>query len=499
MKFPKAIIFSLIISLGSFVDLNPLHAAVTATSIYNLGYPVGLAEDSSGNIFIVDDHNNDVSKQGIVVVPAASGTLFGQSVTAGTPLKLVEVALAAGVAVSSTGTLMWSLQNGNIYALANSSRTVFGISVPANTTTLIKSGTGLKGALDFDSSGNLFGVHIATGSFSVLPVSSGTLYGNSVTANTSAEIFSNGSHWFWDLALDSAGNIFVADGWGLQGVFVMPISTGSLYGQSVTANTFSRVTPLGTAQYAGIDIDASNVLFVNTYFGLTKALSSTTKTVFQTNLIANVLSSLNSTSGYIDQGLLVTSNGDLITGGPANTYRLVAAADVTPPDSSTIEAEIAAALAAQRTAEALREAEKKATRTEISNGFFKFKAPTLQQFKTAEIFGITEKNFLSVNKELLSLPLDESTKISVVERVANKYRILDAICVGDKFNTIYTHDLISVGLIPKEYQAGITYSLRLLPIADRDEYFKIYAAINNQIALNKIRNERMRLIRLKYK
>jgi hypothetical protein len=330
-------------------------------------------------------------------------------------------------------------------------------------------------------------------------VSSGTLYGNSVTANTSAEIFSNGSHWFWDLALDSAGNIFVADGWGLQGVFVMPISTGSLYGQSVTANTFSRVTPLGTAQYAGIDIDTSNVLFVNTYFGLTKALSSTTKTVFQTNLIANVVSSLNSTSGYIDQGLLVTSNGDLITGGPANTYRLVAAADVTPPDSSTIEAEIAAALAAQRTAEALREAEKKAARAEISNGFFKFKAPTLQQFKTAEIFGITEKNFLSVNKELLSLPLDESTKISVVERVANKYRILDAICVGDKFNTIYTHDLISVGLIPKEYQAGITYSLRLLPIADRDEYFKIYAAINNQIALNKIRNERMRLIRLKYK
>ena len=46
---------------------------------------MGLAEDSSGNIYIADDHNPDASKKGIVVVPATTGTLFGQAVTAGTP------------------------------------------------------------------------------------------------------------------------------------------------------------------------------------------------------------------------------------------------------------------------------------------------------------------------------------------------------------------------------------------------------------------------------
>lgn len=156
-------------------------------------------------------------------------------------------------------------------------------------------------------------------------------------------------------------------------------------------------------------------------------------------------------------------------------------------------------MAAQRAAEAKREAEKQSARTEISNMFSKFKAPTLQQFKTAEISGVTEKNFLSVNKELLSLPMDESTKISVVERVANKYRILDAICVGDKFTTIYAQNLIRVGLIPKEFQAGITYALRSLPAADRDNYFKIYEAIEKQLEINKIRKERLQRNRLKYK
>ena len=336
MKFAKAIVAPFVIFLGTFANLHPLYAAFSATSIYDLAYPVGLAEDASGNIYISDDHNPDSMKLGIVVVPATSGNLFGQSVTAGIPLTLVNEPNTAGVAVGPTGTLVWSMTNGNIYALASSNRNVFGTPVSANTPTLISAGTGLRGALDFDSLGNLYGVHVATGEFSVLPVSSGTLYGIPVTANTSEVIFSDANNWFWDLAIDSAGNIFVADGWGLQGVFVMPVATGNLYGQPVTANTFSKITAFGTARYAGIDIDSSNILYANLYSGMTNVLSPTTRTAFQTPVVANIVSTLTSTSGYIDQGLLVTSSGDLITGGPDKTYRLVASSDLSEPGAPTI-------------------------------------------------------------------------------------------------------------------------------------------------------------------
>ncbi len=334
MNLRKSVILILIL-LMPFFSITGAFAGVTATTIYNLGYPVGLAEDSSGNIYIADDHNSDASKKGIVVVPATTGTLFGQAVTAGTPKTIVAVSNPAGIAISSGGVLVWSLANGDIYGLTSTNQTLFGVSLTANTVTQIASGTGLRGGLDFDSAGNLFGVYIATGTFSVLPSASGTLFGQSVTANTSKTLYSNGSNWFWDLAVDSSGNIFLADGWGLQGVFVMPVSTGTLLGQSVTANTVERLTAFGTTRYAGIDADASDAIYANVYGGTTKVISPTSRTIFQTLVSANTLTNLSSTSGYILQGLLIASNGDIISGGNS-TYRLVATPDVTVPGAPTI-------------------------------------------------------------------------------------------------------------------------------------------------------------------
>jgi len=137
----KVAIFVASLILIPITSVNMASAAVTATTIYSLGYPVGLAEDSAGNIYIADDHNADASKKGIVVVPAATGTLFGQAVTIGTPHTLVSVSNPAGIAISSTGTLVWALSNGNLYALASTARTVFGVSVSADTVTLIAAGT----------------------------------------------------------------------------------------------------------------------------------------------------------------------------------------------------------------------------------------------------------------------------------------------------------------------------------------------------------------------
>ena len=334
MNLRKSMILLLILLLP-FFSTSLAFAGVNATTIYNLGYPVGLAEDSSGNIYIADDHNSDSSKKGIVVIPAATGTLFGQAVTAGTPKTIAAASNPAGIAISSGGVLVWSLANGDIYALASTNQTLFGVSLTANSVTQIASGTGLRGGLDFDTAGNLFGVYIATGTFSVLPAASGTLFGQSVTANTSKTLYSNGSNWFWDLAVDSSGNIFISDGWGLQGVFVMPVNTGTLFGQSVTANTVEKLTAFGTSRYAGIDADTSDAIYANVYGGTTKVISPTSRTVFRTSLSANTLTNLSSTSGYILQGLLIASNGDIISGGN-NTYRLVATPDLTVPGAPTI-------------------------------------------------------------------------------------------------------------------------------------------------------------------
>ena len=334
MNLRKSMILLLILLLP-FFSTSLAFAGVNATTIYNLGYPVGLAEDSSGNIYIADDHNSDSSKKGIVVFPAATGTLFGQAVTAGTPKTIAAVSNPRGIAVSSGGVLVWSLANGDIYALASTNQTLFGVSLTANSVTQIASGTGLRGGLDFDTAGNLFGVYLATGTFSVLPAASGTLFGQSVTANTSKTLYSNGSNWFWDLAVDSSGNIFISDGWGLQGVFVMPVNTGTLFGQSVTANTVEKLTAFGTSRYAGIDADTSDAIYANVYGGTTKVISPTSRTVFRTSLSANTLTNLSSTSGYILQGLLIASNGDIISGGN-NTYRLVATPDLTVPGAPTI-------------------------------------------------------------------------------------------------------------------------------------------------------------------
>ncbi len=151
----------------------------------------------------------------------------------------------------------------------------------------------------------------------------------------------------------------------------------------------------------------------------------------------------------------------------------------------------AAALAAQKAAEAKREAEKKAARTEITKGFSESKAPTIQQFAAAEISGVTEKNLPMISKELMAMTAADRSDIKMVEKISKKYRILDAISQGDKFSTVTANDLSSVGLIPKNYQTTVTNSLRSLPASQRDDYAKITAAINEELAVIRIREERL--------
>jgi hypothetical protein len=163
-------------------------------------------------------------------------------------------------------------------------------------------------------------------------------------------------------------------------------------------------------------------------------------------------------------------------------------------------AKIAAEIAAQKAAEAKRLAEKRAALTKIWDCFGDSKSPTITTFNTAEIYGVTKKNYDYVIDDINYKLFDESNTaliksqdltIFVVQQVVKKYVILDVMCYPGTFLQYSGNDLASVDLVPYKYRNFITYNLRQLPVSERDNYIKIENAIDNQILVLEKREERL--------
>ena len=324
-------------------------------------------------------------------------------------------------------------------------------------------------------------------------------------------------------------------------------SAGNIYTTNLFSNSVSKFTPAGvssilgtTGNYPyGITIDSagnfytSNLLSNNVSkitsltvpgaptIGTATALSPTSASISFTAPTSNGGATIEtytatSTPGSLTGRVLQSSSGSItITGLTASTpytFTVTASNSVgtssasgatvsitTPASAEELAAQTAAAaaakaaaeLAAQKEAEAKRVAEKKAARTEISKGFSGSKMPTIQQFATAEITGVTEKNLPMISKELMAMPEADRSDIKMVEKVSKKYLILDTISSGGKFTQFVAKDLSSVGLIPVENQVVVTYALRQLPLAERENYEKITAAISKELAVIRIRDERL--------
>jgi DNA-binding beta-propeller fold protein YncE len=229
---------------GSFVAATgiagaslPAYTLATVVSSGLVG-PNGLAFDSAGDLFIANYGNKTVS-----VLPKASGTIFGRSVSADTLTTVVSPRLDAPIALAfdSAGDLFIASSGNTVSVLPKASGKILGHSVSADTlATVVSSGLDHPFALAFDSAGDLFIASYVSDTVSVLPKASGKIFGRSVTADTLATVVYPGLGVPAGLAFDSAGDLFIAS-YVNDTVSVLPKAAGKIFGRSVTADTLATV------------------------------------------------------------------------------------------------------------------------------------------------------------------------------------------------------------------------------------------------------------------
>jgi hypothetical protein len=323
--------------LASIVAVSPAHAVVAGTTISSAEYPLALDVDSVGNVWI-GYADGPMTPKGVTVVPAATGTIFGVAVTAGVETRIFDLGGIQGILMSPTGQLFVANESGDLYVATETNSSAFGQATIADTLTLIPMGAAsdgrdfFRGGLAMDSAGNLFGARKDWGGVSVLPAATGTLFGQGVTANTPALLTPGGLPWGgWegDLAVDTSGNLFI-NTWftntGPNGVYVLPRTTGTLYGQSVTANVLARLTPYDGVvnQAVGIDIDSQDTIYVTRYFGLVWMLSPIPRTILGQAVTADTATSLDGSAGNVAQGVAVAPDSSFVVSGAfGSTRRLV--------------------------------------------------------------------------------------------------------------------------------------------------------------------------------
>ena len=252
-----------------FLGAAPAGAAQLVPRITNQSDMVDVALDAAGNIYESETNGN------VNVWPVSSGTVFGHSVIQGQANTLVTLHDTPGIAFDANGDLFIADRNGvsggSISVLPATSGTIFGQTVTANTLTTIVSGIDDPIGVTFDGAGNLY--YATQDAINVLPASTTTLYGQAVSADSPAVLVS-GLVQGGFIAFDSNQNLFYTDVGnqvgGAASVNVLPDSNGTIFGQTVTADTPTALAS-GLTDAAGLAVDGANNLYVD-YYGTVAAL-----------------------------------------------------------------------------------------------------------------------------------------------------------------------------------------------------------------------------------
>lgn len=375
----------------------------------------------------------------------------------------------------------------------------------ASSLTSINFGTGIQSIVhwNFADSTALTSVTIPS---SVTSIGVGVFYGSNQLENVTflGAAPSANSHAFNGLKAGAIAHVNSAtSGFGANG------STWSYLIVSVTPTTTAPDAPtIGTA--TAISPTSASISFtaptnnggatIETYTA-TSTPGSITGRLLQSGSGSVTITGLTSSTAYTfritatnSAGTSIASSATISLTTPASDAELAAQAE------ADVAAREAAALAAKKAAEVKREADKQAARTEIWDCLGESKSPTIIQFNQAEIYGVTKKNYNYIIHDInvrikdessTAVIVDQISMIVEVEKVVQKYVVLDTICEGEKFQNVYANDLFINGIISNENKTLITYNLRQYPKYEKDNYEKISALIKVQEALVAERKQRL--------
>jgi hypothetical protein len=268
--------------------------------------PTGMTEDAPGDLAFADAENNTVW-----VVMASTGTFYGQNITAGRSYVIggdgqegytgdgVPATKAAFWIPSETPSVTFDRAgnvvvadwgNQRVRVIAASTGTFYGQNMTAGYVYSI-AGTGTSGfsgdggpatsaelqdpgAVTTDRSGNLLVADWGNQRVRVIAASTGTFYGQKMTVGDIYTIAGDGNATYsgsgglatqtgmapFGLAVDAAGNVIIADG-DNERVLVVAASTGTFYGQNMTAGHVYSIAGTGTSGFSGNGGPATSAVF----------------------------------------------------------------------------------------------------------------------------------------------------------------------------------------------------------------------------------------------
>src|SRR5487761_806812 len=326
--------------------------------------PYGVAADAAGDVAIAD-----FTDQRVLVVAGGTGTFYGQNVTAGHiyiaagngkhgfsgdggPAAMAELNFAYGVAAdAAAGNLVIAdSSNNRVRVVARSAGTFYGRSMTAGDIYTVAGdgtagfsgdgGPATRASLNFprgvavDGSGNLVIADGASNRIRVVAATAGTFYGQSMTAGDIYTVAGDGTAGFSGdggpatraafsspegVAVDGSGNLVIADT-NNNRVRVVAVSTGTFYGQSMTARDVYTVAGDGTAGFSGdsgpatsaeiqgppgIAVDGSgNVLITDTGADRVRVVAARTGTFYGLSVTAGDIYTLagDGTAGFSGNG-----------------------------------------------------------------------------------------------------------------------------------------------------------------------------------------------------
>jgi hypothetical protein len=264
-----------------------------------LSSPRGVFIDKEGNIYISNTNVHYVN-----FVPKMNGTYFGQSMSAN------SIYVIAGNGITT--------YNGD-----DGASTSKGINSPRDVTV--------------DDNGNVYITDTGNHRIRFIPIANGTYFGQTMTANSIYTIAGTGTAGYnsdnvsatagqinspFGIAVDVLGNVIFADN-SNQRVRFIPVTTGTYYGQSMTAHYIYTIAGTGTASFtgdggvatsatfngpSGVSVDAAGNVYISDYTNnRIRMVAKTSGTYFGQAMTAHFIYTIAGSGGSLGDGGAATS------------------------------------------------------------------------------------------------------------------------------------------------------------------------------------------------